>query len=454
MGGPHFRPGRDRLMGQGLLLAVALLLGVRLWGANAAGLTVALAVRDYPRAERELQELVKTEAGTALAKPTLQAHLEKLKVAFAAAIRGAETPLAKLKDPVQQARHQALSEPWRPLAKAALDFILDPKSYPPPPRMPFRLGDIQINQAIVEGKVVRAMAQWNLRELELATLLGIRPEGKKDPTGGKYAERLDKGQLQDPCEEIVPMVRYQLVNCLPGLVKVLPKWQGGFRKYQAARDDLLAVAKLAKPLSLELGQLPKIDPLILAVHYLFANQPEEAWQKAAELDRDRLQLLLVIAHRWLMFRDLKPAGDWTQNEIDALGEVNRYRLALGLPPLIGNEHVQQAAIGHSQYQATAGMSHSENDPARAAPFQRMALAGYRGGGGSENCAGTTDAVIAIWMWRMDSGHHHGLLLKARAAGLAARGPATFNTGSTTEDPLLDRWLIDPFQDEYLPGAEK
>jgi hypothetical protein len=43
------------------------------------------------------------------------------------------------------------------------------------------------------------------------------------------------------------------------------------------------------------------------------------------------------------------------------------------------------------------------------------------------------------MWRMDSGHHKGLLAHGRAVGLAGRGPATFNVGSTTEDPLLDRW---------------
>jgi hypothetical protein len=430
---------RSPWFGKGLSFSCAFLLGAAIGAQDAAVLTAALASRDYSKAEREVKAFAKTEEGKALAKPTLQARLAKTKAAFAVAVRETEMPLAKLKDEGQVDAYRSQVETWRKQADETMAFIMSTATYPAPSRMPFSPGDLQVNQAIVEGKVEATIALWNELELVLAGLLGIRAAGNKSPGGGNYASKVAKGKLEDPCEDIVPMLRYKFVDGSRGLERATPKWRIAFRKYQSIRDDLAAEVKLAKLVDLDPGELPKIDPLILAVHYLFSDKLEEAWEKAAELDEAHTALFITIGHRYLMLRNQKPDGDWTKNEISALALVNQYRLSMGLKPLVGNKNVQQAAIDHSKYQAKAGMSHSQSDPKRATPSQRVALTGYKGSGGTENVASTNDTVAAIWMWRMDSGHHKGLLAHGRAVGLAGRGPATFNVGSTTEDPLLDRW---------------
>jgi uncharacterized protein YkwD len=299
---------------------------------------------------------------------------------------------------------------------------MDPKSYPPPANMPFSPGDLQVNQAPVEGRIEATIELWNEQEIVLGKLLGINARGNKSAGGGGYAAKVAKGKLPDPCEEIVPMQQYKFVEILDGLERSVPLWQSALAKYVAIRDRLVADSKLAGMLELKLPEPPKPDPLAYALHHLFADKVEEALKKAAELDETGKTLFATLGERYLLFRSSKPDGDWNKAETGALVLLNLYRLALGLKPLLGNQHIQAAAVDHSLYQAKNGMNHGENIPEKATPDKRVHLAGYKGGGICENCASTNDPVKAIWMWRMDSGHHKNLL----------------NTGVSTEDPNLNR----------------
>ena len=93
--------------------------------------------------------------------------------------------------------------------------------------------------------------------------------------------------------------------------------------------------------------------------------------------------------------------------------TNDYRLLLGRRALAWNPLVQAAAWDHSDYMARTGdFGHTEPDPERRGPGERMKRRGYDRGAG-ENChAGGGDPMGAHVGWCHSSGHHRNLLAES------------------------------------------
>lgn len=423
-------------------LAALLVATLIIFSANAdqrgAALSSALATKDYDKAEKALKTLLETEEGKAIAKSVLLESFEKRLVYFSASIKKAESSFRGLKNEVAVKKYLAAVDEWQTKADETMAFIMDEKSYPPPPRMPFSPGDKQLNQAVVEGKVEDVISMWNSLEMALGKMMGVKTDEARTPGGG-YSGKIAKGKIKDPREEIVPMLEYKFSDCTKNLAASVPKWRTNFDSYKKNRDIIIAETKLCEEAGVQIKDIPKPDPLILAINHLFSGELETALEKKGKLDEPQARIFKIVGYRYLLFRSMTPDGDWKKNEIEALVLNNLYRLSLGLRPMMGNKKIQEASIKHSQYQAKAGMSHDEKDPARANPSLRIKLEGYNAGGETENVASTNEPVAAFWMWRMDSGHHKNLIrAQSKSAGIAGRGPATHNTASSTEDPFLDQ----------------
>lgn len=98
-------------------------------------------------------------------------------------------------------------------------------------------------------------------------------------------------------------------------------------------------------------------------------------------------------------------GERVQVEI-----TNAYRVMFGRRALAWNAAIQAAAVMHSDYMANSGdFGHTEPDPERRTPGDRMRLCGYTSGVG-ENChAGSGDPGGAHSGWIRSSGHHRNIL---------------------------------------------
>ena len=184
----------------------------------------------------------------------------------------------------------------------------------------------------------------------------------------------------------------------------------------------------------------ELADLVDEVHWLVRR--EDAWGKASILPDDLPYWLLGIDP------DLEAVGlaefAWDEDEREALARsravrrynranwqvsavpengrapakaelrqveiTNDYRLLLGRGALAWNPLVQAAAFDHSEYMANTGdFGHTEPDPERKGPGERMRRRGYDRGAG-ENChAGGGDPMGAHVGWCHSSGHHRNLL---------------------------------------------
>src|SRR5262245_21770443 len=101
-----------------------------------------------------------------------------------------------------------------------------------------------------------------------------------------------------------------------------------------------------------------------------------------------LILLLVI-----------PAGAQDRVILDILGRVNQARTAAGIPPVVLNDRLIEAAQRHSNDMALTGnLLHTGSDKSEF--WQRMNDAGYTLTGGAENIlvSGNTDADSVYELW--------------------------------------------------------
>ncbi|HEX2165335.1 MAG TPA: CAP domain-containing protein [Thermoanaerobaculia bacterium] len=93
--------------------------------------------------------------------------------------------------------------------------------------------------------------------------------------------------------------------------------------------------------------------------------------------------------------------------------VNEERLAVGLPPLKGNDLLTNAAEGHSERMAVADFfDHCDPDvPANANQFfERMSAAGYHWATAAENiAAGSSSPTGVMAQWMSSQGHRDNIL---------------------------------------------
>jgi hypothetical protein len=133
--------------------------------------------------------------------------------------------------------------------------------------------------------------------------------------------------------------------------------------------------------------------------------------------------------------DKGPVSGPTRDELALVAITNDYRAMLGRRALAYNEKLWRAARGHSDWMSRNGkLTHDEDDPKRANPYQRMTLEGYRGGAG-ENCSvGAGGSAGALHGWCQSSGHHRNLLFESHTEmGGAEVGPYwTENFGGARE----------------------
>lgn len=104
-------------------------------------------------------------------------------------------------------------------------------------------------------------------------------------------------------------------------------------------------------------------------------------------------------------------GITTKNELDEIRITNEYRMMMGRHALRVHPLLVKSARGHSQDMSRLGFFAHENpfEEAKRTPWDRMKLAGFIGGGGSENLAVSGGPSSAHNSWLHSSGHHRNLL---------------------------------------------
>ena len=141
---------------------------------------------------------------------------------------------------------------------------------------------------------------------------------------------------------------------------------------------------------------------------------------------------------------MRSPASGSSSERRALREINFYRLACGLAPLVADPKIYQAAREHTLWLVRHNqVGHNRPQADMATVFHRCAAAGYKAAS-CENVAGTHRAT-PLWAWRADSAHHRNLLLPdIHAAGLARSGRViTFNAGWLVENEILRALLHAP-----------
>lgn len=191
--------------------------------------------------------------------------------------------------------------------------------------------------------------------------------------------------------------------------------------------------------------LSKEDPVVTVQSF--------AWNAA---ERKSLDLAVLImrtnAQRGVFVQKQKrgvvEARKPSKSEIDQVVATNDYRLKMGRAPLSWSPLLQEAAQGHSDYQARWGiLTHFEDkEPTRRTPGQRCRLAGYNASR-AENCAmGTAGPKDVHERWRHSAGHHRNLLLKntTEMASAIAGSYWTQNFGAgPVTTASLSAWRDDP-----------
>ena len=110
------------------------------------------------------------------------------------------------------------------------------------------------------------------------------------------------------------------------------------------------------------------------------------------------------------------SADYARGQVEplnpqaALAEINSFRKANGVPPVVMDSHLMRAASLHSQDQARAGlMSHGGTDGSR--PVERAVKAGYRPTITSENVAAGYKSFEDVMRGWEGSPHHRENLLR-------------------------------------------
>lgn len=208
-------------------------------------------------------------------------------------------------------------------------------------------------------------------------------------------------------------------------------------KLRAALEELGWNARQRKPRKQELAwpaELPEwlrwLDPRAENVELASLACDE---RERARLDQDARVAAFNAAA--LAQKESDKLAEANSEERAELAITNEYRRLLGRALLAWNRKLQISAQRHADYQSLTGeFGHSEQDPARRGPVERMRAEGYKSGGG-ENChMGDSGAEGAHQGWIHSSGHHRQILSEgAHELGVAISGSYwTQNFGDGSE----------------------
>lgn len=297
-------------------------------------------------------------------------------------------------------------------AAEARAFIADRERYPPPIGL-FLVGrDAQVGHAEMELRASAAVAAHNLFVRDLCKVLKLKTEtvGAKQPTL-KAVERA--GNRAEVYGVLLPHAG--------DFAKLLARAAAGAGAAATALDQALA----------ELG-------------HGASEAAAAAAAKTGGFDAVLARFAFDAALRASVERD---GAGHDENELSGLRQINAYRAALDLRPLVADRALHTMARQFAEEQAELGFFAHEHpaDATRRLPADRARAAGYQGRVG-ENCATGASAREAAWAWRSDAGHH-ALLVGSewRAAGFGCASGSVLNTGSTCVPALAPLFEAFPAQ---------
>lgn len=103
---------------------------------------------------------------------------------------------------------------------------------------------------------------------------------------------------------------------------------------------------------------------------------------------------------------VRPTGP----EVEQVRITNDYRILMGRPALEIDARLVLSARGHSADMTRLGFfDHTSRVPGKERPSDRMAKAGYHGGGGENISLGSTTPMATHIAWYNSSGHHRNIL---------------------------------------------
>jgi len=389
-----------------------------------------------------LEEVLKLEIPKETVQQVLQKRVAKAQKDFDFELQRVNSSFRYIQNEKSVDSYLKNIEEWDKNTKEAMSFIFNDTKYAVPPKAMtgwIAGEDIQPNQAIVEGMVENCVVMYNAHEAVLAKLLGVKAKTQRSPGGGSFAKLLQGGQLNETDQRQVRVLSYKFTDIGAGLVKAIPKWQKMYKSYKSASDALNKEIIVAQKGGVEIKLSTNSDTLTEAILALFSEETDYALKLSSSFDEKKKRLFNIVIKRYLLSKSLNPKGEWSKQEIEILALNNLYRLSMGLNPLIGNENIQKAATGHTQYQLKNGMGHYQKFPETKGPMDRARKAGYTGNGYAENVSQGIGTEV-IWRWRCDAGHHRNLINpNSRASGISSKGTiSTFNAGNKAEDEQLDK----------------
>lgn len=105
-------------------------------------------------------------------------------------------------------------------------------------------------------------------------------------------------------------------------------------------------------------------------------------------------------------RGVRPTGP----EVEQVRITNDYRILMGRPALEIDTRLVLSARGHSADMTRLGFfDHTSRVPGKERPSDRMAKAGYMGGGGENISLGSVTPMATHIAWYNSSGHHRNIL---------------------------------------------
>ena len=115
--------------------------------------------------------------------------------------------------------------------------------------------------------------------------------------------------------------------------------------------------------------------------------------------------------------------------VEGIREMNAYRIALGISPLVHHPELVEAARKHSEEMTRLGyFSHRSPVEGRETKEQRVALEGY-GANVVECITGVGGGRSAVEFWKYDGGHHRDMTNpEVVEGGFSTRGPAVYLGG--------------------------
>jgi len=154
-----------------------------------------------------------------------------------------------------------------------------------------------------------------------------------------------------------------------------------------------------------------------------SSQPPDAEQQitAAEELSCLLALPINTAMRRILEHNARLEGKLKPEEAEGIRDLNRVRLLLGLPALLTDLRLCQAARDHSCDMRTGKFfSHDSPVPGKETPWKRAKLAGTTAS--AENIAsGARSGRAAIGMWFHSPGHFKNMLGRHQRVGIGHDG---------------------------------